>query len=217
LNGPVLVIVEGANDIEFLLRLSAKLHLEMPHAPDLGQWQAQNRLALIPVGGGAPASWPDRFRSLHLPEFHLYDREQMPETGVRQRAIDRVNARPGCHGAVTAKRAMENYLHPCAIAAAGGGDISYGDTEPVCSLLARCWHTGTPNLPAWEDLPRRTARRLAAQAKRWLNTIAVEHMTAGLLAERDPAGEVLGWLRAIGELVESGSCQPGPALSEARI
>lgn len=217
MNRAALVVVEGANDVEFLLRLSAKLHLENPDLPDLAQWQAQNRLALIPVGGGDPASWPDRFRSLALREFHLYDREQMPETDVRLRAVQRVNARPGCHGAVTAKRAMENYLHPAAIAAAGGGEISFGDAEPVCSLLAHYWYRRKPGLVKWEDLPRRAERRLTAQAKRWLNTMAVEHMTVDLLAERDPAGEVLSWLHAIDELVESVYRRPGRPHSEVRI
>ena len=38
---------------------------------------------LIPVGGGDPGSWPDRLLGLELAEFHLYDREQIPEIYIR--------------------------------------------------------------------------------------------------------------------------------------
>jgi hypothetical protein len=38
--------------------------------------------------------------------------------------------------------------------------------------------------------------------KRLLNTEAPRHMTAELLAQRDPAGEVVGWFREIGRLIE---------------
>ena len=209
MNGPVLIVLEGANDIQFLVRLSARLRLDLPSVPDLSRWQTEGRLAFVPVGGGDPASWPDRFRQLSLPEFHLYDREQLPETDVRQRAIDRVNAGPQCRGALTSKRAMENYLSPRAISAAGGGDIAYGDDDPVCSLIARHRYSQKPASQTWEDLPRRTQRRLATHAKRWLNTFAVQQMTAELLAERDPAGEALGWLHSIRELVESSFTRAG--------
>jgi len=46
-------------------------------------------------------------------------------------------------------------------------------------------------------------QRLLNLAKRVLNTQAVRHITAALLAERDPAGEVLGWFRRIGALLDS--------------
>ena len=39
--------------------------------------------------------------------------------------------------------------------------------------------------------------RLAARAKRGLNTRAVEQRTAERLAERDPTGQVLSWRRVI--------------------
>jgi hypothetical protein len=47
---------------------------------------------------------------------------------------------------------------------------------------------------------RRTIRRLIYRAKRWLNRQAVMQMTADLLAQRDPEGEVLRWLRLITEM-----------------
>jgi putative ATP-dependent endonuclease of OLD family len=136
-----------------------------------------------------------------LREVHLYDREQQPETDVRLRAVAQVNARPGCHAALTSKRCLENYLHPLAIAAAGGSELDFGDDDSVSLLLARHrYEQSSPSL-SWDCLARRSQRRLSAQAKRWLNRLAVEHMTAALLADRDPAGELLGWLQIIQELV----------------
>ncbi len=200
MNGPLLIVLEGANDLEFLTRLSSRLRQEEPNLPDLQRWQAEGRVRLATVGGGDPASWSYRFALLGLHEFHLYDREQAPESTVRQRAVDRVNAREHCRGVLTSKRSLENYLHPQAIAAGGGGTVEFGDQDPVALLLAQHWFEQVPATVPWQLLPRRTHRRLAARAKRWLNTRAIEQMDLSLLAECDPEGEVLGWLRAIDEL-----------------
>lgn len=201
MKGPLLIVLEGANDLEFLIRIASRLQNDLPHIPDLGQMQAAERIVLVPVGGGDPASWPDRLRTLGLPEFHLYDREQQPETDVRLKAVAQVNARPGCRAALTSKRSLENYLHPLAIAAAGGGELAFGDDDPVSLLLARHRCEQTSPTVSWDGLTRRSQRRLSAHAKRWLNRVAVEQMTAALLAERDPAGELLGWLQVIQQLV----------------
>ena len=155
---------------------------------------------LLPLGGGDAASWPHRFRSLELPEFHLYDREQFPATEARQEAADLVNARPGCHAAVTSKRSLENYLHCRAIETAGGGQLAFGDEDSVSSLLAQ--HRLALSAPsiAWNSLTRRTQARLSGRAKHWLNRVAVAEMSAELLTERDPAGELVGWLDVIAQL-----------------
>ena len=200
MKSPLLIVLEGTNDIEFLQRLARQLCRQLPDLPDLFQWQAAGRIVLIPVGGGDAGSWPDRLRGLELAEFHLYDREQIPETSIRRRAIERINARPGCYGALTNKRSLENYLHPKAIAAAGGDVVAFGDEDSVSLVMARrrCEAASI----CWSELPRAKLRRLAARTKRWLNTVAVEHMTADFLTERDPEGEVLGWLRTIAHLAQ---------------
>ena len=41
-------------------------------------------------------------------------------------------------------------------------------------------------------------RRMAATAKKWLNSAAVDFMSLELLRDRDPRSELLGWIRAIG-------------------
>ena len=52
------------------------------------------------------------------------------------------------------------------------------------------------------DGSSRARKRMAYRAKRWLNTDVVEHMTPELLSQRDPQGEVLSWLRTIGQLAD---------------
>ena len=208
---PILIVTEGTNDFEFLVRLVTQLRADDPTLPDLRQLCSEQRIAALPLGGGDPIAWPDRFFPLGVPEFHLYDREQAPEDKQRMRAIERVNVRPDCRGYLTTKRSLENYLHPAAIQAAGGGEITFGDHDSVAQLLAQHWRATEAAAKPWETLSYRTHRRLTHHAKRWLNTVAVEHMTAVLLGERDPAGEVLGWLRTIGEL--AGAHRSGPDIT----
>ena len=57
---PLLIIVEGVNDIEFLKRLSSRLHLERDQVVDLAQLQAQGRILFIPTGGGNFDEWAVR-------------------------------------------------------------------------------------------------------------------------------------------------------------
>jgi hypothetical protein len=194
---PVLVIVEGVNDIVFLQRLSSRLHAERPEITDLARLHALGRILFVPIGGGNFYDWATRFAGLACREFHLYDREVAPETERRQRAVELVNARPECRGFLTAKRSLENYLNSRAVAQAGGGEISVGDDECVGSVLARRWYELVPQPDPWPALSRRARRRLVYRAKRWLNRQAVDQMTISLLNERDPCGEVLHWLEVI--------------------
>ncbi|MGA2257516.1 MAG: hypothetical protein ABSG53_22885, partial [Thermoguttaceae bacterium] len=52
----------------------------------------------------------------------------------------------------------------------------------------------------WNEIPVRARKRLRHKARKWLNTRAVEQMTATRLAERDASGEVRGWLATIAKL-----------------
>ena len=159
----------------------------------------------MPTGGGNFCEWAVRFQALGCREFHLLDREVGPETDRRQQAVQLVNSRPGCRGFLTSKRSLENYLHFQAVAEAGGGEIQFGDDECVGTELARHWYELIPQARPWPELLRRTRRRLVYRAKRWLNRQAVMQMTAELLAQRDPAGEVLQWLPLIAEMATAKS------------
>jgi len=108
----------------FLTRLSKRLSLADSSIPDLQSLVSAGRVVFVPFGGGNPAAWTDRFAPLGCPEFHLYDRESLPETQLRQDAVARVQARPCCRAFLTGKRALENSLHPLAIQAAGGDRLT---------------------------------------------------------------------------------------------
>jgi hypothetical protein len=194
------LVVEGANDVEFLSRLTRRLRVEIADVPDLAALIEAGQLVIVPAGGGDPVIWAERLAPLGLPQFHLYDREQEPHTTARQRAIAQINRRPGCRAALLTKRSLENYLHPAAILAAGGPELCFGDDDAVAMLMAeQRFNLEYPGV-VWDNLSRRARHRLVYAAKRWLNRAAVERMTASQLAERDPAGELLGHLRAIAKL-----------------
>jgi hypothetical protein len=201
LERPLLIVVEGNNDYEFLLRLADRLQGEIPRVPNLRYLCEQRQAMVMLLGGGNPATWPKRFSSLGLCEFHLYDREQEPETAERIAAIASVNSRPNSRGFLTSKRSTENYLHPQAIIAAGGCHIDLDDHTCVARSLAQVNIQATGR--DWNSIPFRSQRRTLAKTKRWLNTAAVEHMTLSLLMERDPNGEVLDWFEAITQLMSS--------------
>jgi hypothetical protein len=202
---PLFLIREGRNDCEFLFRLSQRLHAENPHFTDLTRLHADGRILLVPSGGGNFDQWAVRFAAIRCREFLLYDREIGPETLRRQKAIELVNSRPGCRGFLTSKRSLENYLASQAIPEAGGGPITVTDDECVGTELARHWYELIPQSRPWTELLRRSRERLIYRAKRWLNRQAVIQMTADLLAQRDPAGEVLQWLTLIADMATAKS------------
>lgn len=76
------------------------------------------------------------------------------------------------------------------------------DVRPcVAECVARQQFTAAHDDPSWDQLSRRTRSRFMNRAKRWLNTVAVEHLSLELLAESDPGNEVLHWLRTASELM----------------
>src|SRR5690606_22636238 len=130
-------------------------------------------------------------------EFYLFDREVSPETEVRERAMKSLPPLPNRSAFLTRKRSLENYLHPAAIEAACGVSIAIDDETFVAEEVAQKLFEAKRYKNAWRQLTPRTQKRLREQSKHWLNREAVERMTVAWLHERDPAGEVLGWLRAI--------------------
>ena len=163
---PLVLVLEGTNDCEFLFRLSQRLHAENPQLVDLTRLHADGRILVVPTGGGNFDQWAVRFAVLGCQEFHLFDREVGPETLRRQAAIELVNSRPDCRGFLTSKRALENYLDSQAISQAGGGEITVTDNECVSTELSRHWYELIPQNRPWTELLRRTRRRLTYRAKR---------------------------------------------------
>ena len=192
---PELLFLEGRHDFELLRRLSRVLWRQHVISSDLDSLVYAGRLIVVPMGG-IHADWENRFAILGCPQFFLLDRELEPETAHRRLLVDRINSRPGSQACLMSKRNLECYLHPAAISAAGGENIEFGDGDSVAEALARTRFSTGRSIP-WNGLSRRTRQRLANQAKGWLCTAAADHMTAEWLAERDPNGEVIEWLRTI--------------------
>ncbi|NQT40152.1 MAG: ATP-dependent endonuclease [Planctomycetes bacterium] len=183
-------------------RISAILHIDDPHVPDLSAMECRGELIFVPFGGGDVSLWTDRLAGLDRPEFHLYDREMPPETQSRQTIADAVNRRPRCQAVLTDKRSLENYLTPSAIREAGAVDITFGDRDHVAELVARRMHARLTGQPPWNDLSARRRKRRRDRVKKWLNTRAVARMTPERLAKRDPVGEVRCWLATIARLAD---------------
>ena len=201
---PVLVVVEGGNDIEFLRRASVILHADDAALPVLSHLERRGRIVFVPFGGD-PRKWVFRFAQLGHPEFHLFDREVPPATDIRRESARIINLRPGCHAAVASKRSIENYLHCDAIREARGVDVRFSDDDDVADLVAeRCFLRQHPG-DLWGELSTRARRRLRNRAKSWLNTLAVDRMSVARFAERDPEGEIQGWFRKIADLAGGSS------------
>src|SRR6476660_83170 len=111
---PLLLLVEGSNDAEFLIRLSRMLSAAKLSPISLEHLVASRQLIIVPFGGGISDDWWNRFEPLGCPEFHIYDREVEPQTTQRKQLAQRVNSRPLCCARVTNKRSLENYLHAAA-------------------------------------------------------------------------------------------------------
>jgi hypothetical protein len=194
-------VLEGANDIEFLLRISQMMTKARPGLPDLRQLQRSGEMAILPRCGGDLLVWAERLAPLGANQFHLADREIPPECHLRRQAARIIDRRDGCGAAITRKRALENYLHPAAIYEARGVEVEFGDEDDVADIVAcRLFAARTP-APSWEQLPVRARKRLRNRVKKWLNTDAVDRMTYERLSERDGAEEIASWLSKIRELL----------------
>jgi hypothetical protein len=178
--------------------------------PNLDELAEQGAVIFVPFGGGNPLPWTDRFRPLRCCEVHLYDREIPPESTFRYLAAGRVNQRSDCRAFLTTPRSLENYLHPLAIAQAGGVDVCFGPDDCVATELASRTVLMTTGR-TWGHFSHRERQKHVQRAKRWLNTVAVKSMTPELLAESDPNGDILQWLRVIESILDSsmGNRLPG--------
>lgn len=196
---PLMVVTEGVSDIELLKRISCILHANDSTVVDLSALEAQGELVFIPSGGGDIAAWHARLRRLPNPRFQLHDRETGEETVRRLAAVAASNG-PDSIVRLTSKRALENYLHPQAIVAAGGPRVEIDDHNDVPAAVAKAQFVAAESVDAWPRLAPRARKRLSGRAKRWLYTRAAEQMSAELFAARDPRGEVRSWLALIAEL-----------------
>ena len=162
---PVLLVVEGRHDAEFLRRISTLLHRSDTTLPALPQLEGRGAILFLYSGGDAQA-WASRLAPLGKPEFHLSDAEEPPESALRHKAAAVVNARPQCRAFVTRKRSVENYLHPDAIHEARNVAVEFGDRDNVPEVVARRLFEASHTAFPWDALPYRVHRRLRDKAKR---------------------------------------------------
>jgi putative ATP-dependent endonuclease of the OLD family len=198
-----LIFVEGPNDIEFFEKISAMLK---PHVADVVDFTNDNRVALVPLGGGSLKHWVAKhyLRKLNLPEVHIYDRDDgaPPKYQVE---CNLVNARTdGSWAVITAKREIENYLHATAISEGLGGiAVTFTDACDLPLTVAKAVHESSGSLKAWADvlLNEKELADKVSRAKKRLNSEAAARMTFARLAERDPHGEISGWLTRISAML----------------
>lgn len=175
----VLLCVEGPTDVSALKCLSKALHMSDPTLIDLS---CDPRVAFVVLGGGTLQHWVNQqyLKGLNRPEIHIYD----SDVEKYSKAITEVNKRTdGSWGVQTHKLEIENYLHPDAIFDGLSIKTTVNDTDDIPAQYKA--------LANWSP----------ETAKRKLSLYAFPKMTAERIVERDPEGEVMGWLQRIGAML----------------
>jgi len=187
----VLVCVEGPTDVTALQQLSRALHDENAGLPDLS---SDPRCAFIVTGGSTLKHWitENYLKGLGKAEVHIYDND----VGTYGQSVEEVNNREddlNSWATLTGKHEIECYLHSNAVRDEFGFAIDVvnepeegRDAPPRAFGVAFAEHRGL-------DSPMGDPK-----AKQYMSR-AFRHMTAERLRERDPAGDVEGWLLAIAD------------------
>ncbi|HCA9029096.1 TPA: ATP-binding protein [Klebsiella pneumoniae] len=175
----VLVCVEGPNDINFL-RNMGKIYLDqgVPNVPDMIN---DPRIVFIPMGGHTLKDWVNNndLKILNKPEVPIYDRD-VAIPPQYEKECKSVNARnDGSIAFMTEKREMENYLHPDAIQAVFGVNITIDDTTDVSTEVSAL------------------TRYNESKAKKKINKFATGKMSYQMLTASYAKGETLTWFNAI--------------------
>lgn len=176
-----LICVEGANDVRFLRHISHTLHAADGQIPDLS---CNPCFAIIPMNGGNLRDVVNLhlFKNFRKPEFHIYDRD---DNNTYEKQAEEVNSRgDGSKAVQTSKRTMENYIHPEAIARVTGATIDVTDDNDVVTHM--CGVLGKKKV----------------EVKAILSDEVAPAMTVTEIDERDPDGELRGWLREIAAITE---------------
>lgn len=198
----VAIFVEGPHDVGFLSCVS-KLYFENGNVPV--NIANDHRVAFVPTGGGNLKHWVEKqfIRNAGMIEVHIYDRDTQANPKYGQ-YVDAVNERRTRDVAfLTARREMENYLHPACIEAEYLPDfnvvVAIDEWCDVPELVAASVHeaSGSPN--PWAEVPEEKRGEKASRAKARLNGGAAGRMTIDQLLETDQNSEILGWLNAVAE------------------
>lgn len=187
----LLLYVEGPNDVAFLEHASRLVGLI-----DLS---TDPRVAFVVTGGGNLRHWVNRryLDGLGLREIHIYDRDSDQDYEPQVELVNRRNN--GDWATLTAKREIENYVHPDAVRTVLDVDIEIDDDADVPLLTARAIHEQSESPKVWDEVEDDKRDQKASRAKRRLCREVIAQMTPEQLRDRDPAGEVEGWFQRIVE------------------
>ncbi|WP_090141183.1 ATP-binding protein [Limnohabitans sp. DM1] len=193
--------VEGKHDISFLGHISNILSALEPDIPNLIEAEKSGALVFVPLGGSSLDLWRNRLENMNRPEFYLTDRDaQPPSTAAYQKYVDEWNGRENCTAWITSKLELENFLHLSLLQSEYQNYSGTGaDFDDVPALVAEAKHTASESLTPWNELSEKDRKNKVSRAKKDLNNNLVQKMTPALLTSSDANGEVRGWLRAIGQ------------------
>jgi hypothetical protein len=198
--GPFTSIVgmESQEDFRLLFRLAKILHRTDHSLPDLQKHAKAGEVMCIPFGLPDPRGFVELFLNLDLPQLYLFSRGSGPMPEARRELIRRIRQEVDCSAVILRKRAMTNYLHPDAIYEEFRAPVKVDDDTdvPVAVLQHVLKHL---KFPAWDQLDPQLRADMAAAMAYELSVKASRRMTAERLTQRDPNGEVAGWLRSIGK------------------
>lgn len=194
------IVVEGVIDIAFLKSLSRAFRAHGANVPDLDGLEVTGEIVFVPAGGADNlAYWASRLQPLGRPEFHLFDRDAPSAVAPKHQAkINAVNQRQGCKAVATSRMEVENFVHHGAITACAQADqivcnlnAPFGPDDDVPALLVAELNQHAPAHSKWGQ----------TRVKAWLADSVVPTMTAAMVAQVDPANEMMGWMTDIAAML----------------
>ncbi|MBL8792401.1 MAG: hypothetical protein JNM56_00705 [Planctomycetia bacterium] len=188
--------MESQEDFRLFFRLAKILHRSDRSLPDLQKHAKAGEVMCIPFGL-QPRGFIEMFLTVDVPQLYLFGRGTGSVSDDQRDLMRRICRRGDCSAVVLRKRAMPNYLHAAAIYEEYRASVSVQDDNDVPVEVVQ--HVLKPmKFPAWDQLDPQLRADLAAAMAIELSIKASRRMTAERLAQRDPDGEVAGWLRMIG-------------------
>ncbi|MCU7496684.1 MAG: ATP-binding protein [Ignavibacteria bacterium] len=196
--------VEGPNDINFFKEISKVLAQTEPDIPNLEDLENAGSVIFIPFGGSNLALWTSRLKGFNRPEIHIYDRDTIPPKEPKyKKNADETNLRDNCEAYILSKLEIENYLHPTAVQRVRPEVvIAFGDFDDVPIMAAQKLLENSDSPNSWDSLDDENKKKKESACKKWLNALAVKHMTPELLSIRDPQDELRNILRRVNEFVQ---------------
>jgi len=173
-----------------------------PEIADLQEAEASHSLIFITAGGSTVESWAGRLQELHIPEYHVYDRDTNDGPSHYQETEDKINAMDRCRAFHLSKRELENYIHPAAISRAYKNrygislpvpsEFSSTDDVPTIIIdLLKKYKTDHPH----ENVPFN-------KVKAFINEFAVREMTYREFLEVDQDHDLMKHFRAVSALLK---------------